>query len=99
MIVKKDDGAFNLNLVFFGLRHYTAVGEIAAPGYLEVRRCKLDPGLKAPGFKISNLMKIKLAFNLNLVFLSLRHYIEGGDFFPAGPDLCLLGEAVELNTC
>ena len=32
----------------------------------KVRRCKLDPGLKAPGFKGSNYEE-KLTFNLNLV--------------------------------
>ena len=34
----------------------------------EVSRCKLDPSLKASSFKISNLMKRKVTFNLNLVF-------------------------------
>ena len=34
------------------------------------RWCKLDPGLKAPGFKNFNLMKDILAFNLNPGFVS-----------------------------
>ena len=39
----------------------------------EVSRCKLDPEWKAPGFKIpTSLIKEKLAFNLNLYFMSLR---------------------------
>ena len=31
---------------------------------LEVRRCKLNPGLKAPGFKSSTYSEEKRAFNL-----------------------------------
>ena len=47
---------------------------------ISVRRCKLDPNLKAPpGFKGSQpKRREKLAFNLNLVgCLSLRHCILG----------------------
>ena len=53
------------------------------PGTLHmVRRCKLDPNLKAPGFQRFNLMKINLAFNLNLVseLAPLQH---GGRARPA----------------
>ena len=36
-----------------------------------------SPSLKAPRFQNFNLMRIKLAFNLNPGFPSLRHYIKG----------------------
>ena len=42
-----------------------------------VRRCKLDPRLKAPGFKNLKLKRIHSAFNLNLVFLSLPPLHDG----------------------
>ena len=38
----------------------------------------LDPNMKAPGFKRFNPNEEDLAFNLNLVCLSLYHYNMGG---------------------
>ena len=35
-----------------------------------------DPGLKAPGFQVLITEKDSSAFNLNLVYLSLRHYTK-----------------------
>ena len=39
------------------------------------RRCKLDPRLKAPSFKILIVKKDQqCSFSLNLIFRALRHY-------------------------
>ena len=48
----------------------------------EVRRCKLDPSLKAPCFQTLIVKKDDGAFSLNPGFLRLRHYSEEGS---AGP--------------
>ena len=40
----------------------------AATALPSVRRCKLDPGLKAPGSQKFNLKKVELAFNSNPYF-------------------------------
>ena len=46
----------------------------------KVGQCKLDPGLKAPGFKVLIVTNDNSAFNLNpfccLFYLSSRHYTE-----------------------
>ena len=41
------------------------------------RRCKLDPNLKAPGFKGSQPNKRETCFQLETWLLSLRHYTLG----------------------
>ena len=43
---------------------------------IQARRCKLDPGLKAPRFQSLIAERIHGAFNLNPLFSSLRHYIQ-----------------------
>ena len=50
------------------LSHLNLVSELA----------QLDPRLKAPGFKTLIVKKDNIAFNLNLVFLSLHCYIHNG---------------------
>ena len=42
------------------------------------RRCRLDPGLKAPPVSNFDCEKDNSAFNLNPGFLSLRHYTRRG---------------------
>ena len=58
---------------------YPGIGRIDPTYALPVvRRCKLDPNLKALGFKRFNLMKRIFAFNLNLVS-ELVPLHRGGD--------------------
>ena len=58
MILKRIHSAFKLNLVSELSPHYgkefgpVATKNIHFTSYFEVGRCKLDPSLKAPGFKI-----------------------------------------------
>ena len=59
--------------------------------------------LKAPRFQKFNLNEEKLAFNLNLVFLSLRHYISVTKFLSFDislimPSMQCLGKAVQVDS-
>ena len=75
--VAKDEGRQGAKPVLCGMLLYHAgIASFQLPRVM-VRRCKLDPGLKAPLVSKFDCEKgHNSSFNLNLVvFLSLRHYV------------------------
>ena len=69
--------------MFLSLRHYVQCQFIygRTPPPFEVRRCKLDPSLKATYFQPLKPESAYSAFNLNIVYELALHYFEEDEAF------------------